>query len=496
MISEQEFLSPVDESQGQTGKSFQAEIEQVAAKIVHYLPRVSVDKLEDQLASKVPRDGQAFDPNHIHDSLEIASDIVILSNSKHAQEIAADVRVLGKDYAEHLQVKWGNQYFLGPLGPRLLLELQKRKLKVRGGSYRKRLGTTGNVLRGWFDKFFLWAFSKFFGISLALFLSFPKRQRMSHNNGIAARGTFKVVSRPTFPPHPFFAPKQEFPLRIRHASATFLDDAMNCIRSISLKLADSQFKSPFDLEMNTGETSLFWSAASFWNFALMRKEKYGIEYPEYYRNYPDGLEGSKIATRRHTEFQRLYYYCKTPFLYNSSDGKKYYAKYRVVPLDPNAEDDGIATDRSDWEQCNQRVKNHDKHGRNDLKYKYADLVAKEGKVSYRLQIQTRLASDAKTDPELCNNMVVWNEEWHDLGVMEITETLDWRESTLTSFSLNNMPKSLGVIPATSVYDYNSLNYMRSHAEIAYKARKLSYLVFGMVPPIPDNENRNVSEWGE
>jgi catalase len=318
---------------------------------------------------------------------------------------------------------------------------------------------------------------------------------MSHNNGIAAKGTFKVVPQPKFPPHAFFSADREFPLRIRHASATFLDDAMNCIRSISLKLADTQFESPFDLQMNSGETSLFWSAASFWKFAELRKEKYGVEYREYNQRYPEGLESSKIATRRHIPFDRLYYYCKTPFQYNSSDGKKYFAKYRIIPFD-RADDAGIRTDRSDWDQCNQRVENQETQGRNSLKYAYADLVAKQGFVRYWLQIQTRPVSDAETDPELCNNMVVWNEPWQDVGVMEVTETLDWRESTLTSFSVNNMPKGLGVIPATSIYDYNSLNYLRSHAEIAYKARIWSYTFFGMVPPIPDNDNRNVSEWGE
>ena len=54
---------------------------------------------------------------------------------------------------------------------------------------------------------------------------------------------------------------------------------------------------------------------------------------------------------------------------------------------------------------------------------------------------------------------------------------------------------LGVLPAKSIFDYNSLNYLRAHSELARKARILSYKVYGMVPPIPDNDNRNVSDWG-
>lgn len=96
-------------------------------------------------------------------------------------------------------------------------------------------------------------------------------------------------------------------------------------------------------------------------------------------------------------------------------------------------------------------------------------------------------------------MVIWNEDahpWKDVGIIEITDVLDWEESTLATFSVNNMPKSLGVIPANSIFDYNSLNYLRAHSEIARKARLFSYKLKGMVPPIPDNDNRNVEDWGQ
>ncbi len=135
-------------------------------------------------------------------------------------------------------------------------------------------------LRRFADKLVLWIYARLFGLMLAVFLSFPKRERMSHNNGIAATGNLRVVDDPDFPKHAFFAPGREFPVRIRHGSATFFDDAMNCIRSLSIKLSDHHFKSPFDIEMNTGETSLFGSAVSFLKFANMRGEKYGIEYRE------------------------------------------------------------------------------------------------------------------------------------------------------------------------------------------------------------------------
>lgn len=347
------------------------------------------------------------------------------------------------------------------------------------------------------DYLLLWLLARLLGLFLALFLSFPFRKRMSHDNGIAATGKLRIVSQPDFPAHAFFAPGREFPLRIRHGSATFLDDAMNCIRSMAIKLDDTRFESPFDLEMNTGETSLFWSAASFMKFARLRGEKYGVEYRDYNRQYPDGLEASKRAGRRHaTSFSNLHYYCKTPFLFEGDDGLKRYAKYRVVPADGTPQS-GVEKELCDWDQCNQRVLPFETRGRNFLKYEYEDRIQKSG-ACYLLQIQLHPASEDE-DSEVFNNMVVWDEDvypWKDLAIMTIDQTLDWEESTLTAFSVNNMPDTLGILPARSIYDYNSLNYLRAHAEIARKARLLSYKVFGMVPPIPDNKNRNISDWGK
>jgi len=344
-----------------------------------------------------------------------------------------------------------------------------------------------------FDKVILWLLAKIFGLALAIFLGLMARRRMSHNNGIAGRGHVKVVDNPEFPAHDFFKPGRDFPIRIRHASATFYDDAMNGIRSMSVKFSDESFDSPFDLEMNTGEISLFWSAASFLQFAKLRKQKYGVEYRDYYRKYPDGLKGAQVALRRNpTSFHNLRFYCKTPFIFLGKDGVKRYAKYRARPLSDEPET-GINENPSEWDTCNQRILPHESRGRNYLKDEYIDRV-KQGGVKYLMQIQTREAVDNE-DPEVFNNMNVWDEKdypWFDLAVIEIDEVLDWTDSNLTSFSLNNMPQGLGILPAESIYDYNSVNYMRSHSEIARKSRIFAYKLFGGPQKIPDNDNRNSS----
>lgn len=347
------------------------------------------------------------------------------------------------------------------------------------------------------DRVILWWYAKTFALLIAVFVSFSKRQRMSHNNGVAGEGWLHIVDDPTFPPHPFFEKGKQYPVRIRHASATFLDDAMNCIRSISIKFSHHHWRSPFDIEMNSGPISLFWSAVSFLKFGKLRQEKWGVEYVQYMRQYPTGQQGAIESLRRDpTSFHNLHYYCKTPFLFVGSDGIRRYAKYRVLPFDHESET-GIQHDPSEFDLPNQRVAPHETRGRNYLKYEYEDRVRRQG-AKYRLQLQLHTAAD-DDDPEVFNNMIVWDERthpWHDLAYFNIERTLDWKESTMTTFSVNNMPKTLGVLPAKSIYDYNSLNYLRAHSEIARKARWLSYKLRGMVPPIPDNDNRNVEAWGQ
>src|SRR5258708_33948660 len=154
---------------------------------------------------------------------------------------------------------------------------------------------------------------------------------------------------------------------------------MNCIRSLSIKFPQSHLRSPFDIETNSGVVSLFWSAVSFLKFARLRQEQWGVEYQNYNRLYPDGLKGSQGAGRRRvSSFHNVHYYCKTPFLFIGEDGLKRYAKYRVLPFDPEPET-GRETNPSEGDQCNQRVLPHQTSGRNFLKTKYYDPVPPQGR---------------------------------------------------------------------------------------------------------------------
>jgi arachidonate 5-lipoxygenase len=318
---------------------------------------------------------------------------------------------------------------------------------------------------------------------------------MSHNNGIAGTGWLKILDNPDIPEHDFFKRGKQFDIRVRHGSATFLDDAMCVKRSCAIKFSNEYYKSPLDLELNTGKTSVFWSALSFLKFSFTRGEKNGVDWVKYNYRYPDGSMGAQTGGRRHaTSFHNLHYHCMTPFLFIPKSGIKHYCKYKVRPFE-DIEESGINKDPDPLNACNQRILPHESRGKNFLKNEYIQKI-KNGTAKYKLQIQLRVASD-DDDPEIFNNMKPWNENhypYKDLAVFEVNKMLDWKESTKTTFSMKNMPKNLGVIPAKSIYDYNSLNYLRVVSDIARRARLFSYKLWGMVPPIPDNDDRNIRVW--
>ncbi len=346
--------------------------------------------------------------------------------------------------------------------------------------------------RAW-DKFVLYMTSKFFAVVIAVTLGL-NRERMSHNNGIGAKGSFEVDPDPALPPNEFWQPGRKFPLRIRHAMATFYDDAMGAIRSISIKLADRQLESPFDLNLNTGSQSLFWNVASFIKLATMRRERYGVEYQDFYKAYPDGRVGAIQTLRRHpTSFTNLTYYSKTPLLWMSTDGVKHYVKYRIIPYEEVAET-GLIFGDDLIEPEVQRIIPGDKLSRNYLKDEFTDRLKNGQIVKYRFQAQVRKA-EPDEDPIIFNCCVDWPEDefpYRNVGVLTLTEPLSWDESNWTAFSVKNLPESLKILPAHSIYDYNSLNYIRAKSEFARRTRWHMYVIKGMPEEIPYNDHRNSS----
>lgn len=349
-----------------------------------------------------------------------------------------------------------------------------------------------SALRKFFGRISVWIATKFFTLLLTIFGSILYRKKMSHNNGIAATGSIRFVDNPEFPLHPFFVPGKTMPCRVRHAAASFMDDAMRVVRSMSVKMSDSSFKSPMDIEMNTGETALFWSIASFFRFAKYKKTRFGMQYEEYYRRYPAGVQGAQVGMRRNpTSFTNLKYYTQTPYLYKAEDNVPRYIKYRSIPAEPVPETGLLDDYDMNLPSENQRILPGETRSRNYLKEEYEERLRREP-AKYKLQVQLHEASD-DDDPEIFNCCRKWDDEshpWMDLAEITVTKPLDWAESTRMIFSMKNLPKGLGIIPSYSIFDYNSLNYLRKHSDMARFARVWTIRIFGMPPEIPDNDVRN------
>jgi hypothetical protein len=349
-------------------------------------------------------------------------------------------------------------------------------------------------MRRQFDKFVLWVTCAFFCWSLVIVQSFVRRRKMSHNNGFAAAGRLQIVDNPQFPEAEFFEPGRTFPCRIRHATASMMDDAQLVVRAASIKFSDNPVESPFDVEMNTGR-SLFWSVSNFLTFANNQHEHGGIQYVSYYRKYPAGRDAAQDSVARNpTSYARLDYRSQCPFLFSAKDGKRRYVNFRLIPADRDIEALVNRPDEIGWFFGDQRILPDETRNRNYLKHEYRERLAR-GPIEYTLQLQLHEATDHDCELIFCSNKV-WDAEahpWLDLAHVTVDRMLTYKESMMMYFSLNHHPSSVGLIEATSVHDYNSLNYLRAKADIAKKARLLAHKWFGLPSELADEGKRNVTE---
>lgn len=345
------------------------------------------------------------------------------------------------------------------------------------------------------DRFVLWFWTTLFCWFIALYLGLIKRRKMSHNNGVSGTGRIRVVDDQRFPPHPFFAPGREFTARVRHASAGFLDDGMRLVRSLSIKFNDARVDSPLDLELNNGR-SLFWNARNFLDFVKLRRNKRGVCYTEWYEKYPEGRAAAQdsIAVLPDS-YHTLEYTSQCPTWWVGSDGVKRYACYRVIPKDaPIASLKSSEAEIGRFEG-DQRADPADPRDRNYLKREWVERV-KAQPISYMIQVQTRAAA-LDEDPEIFNSNKPWSVEafpWHDVAVVTIDTPLTWDEDQLMWFSIRHAPEGLGILPAKSMDDPNSINYMRVKSDIAKKVRTWWLRRRKILPRLPDEGPRNVDEF--
>lgn len=304
-------------------------------------------------------------------------------------------------------------------------------------------------------------------ISLAMGIAARRRKgRATHPFGVGATGSAKIVKNPQFPMHEFFRAGREVPVTLRHAQVGAEDDATSDVRSASLRFALPRETSPLDLVMNTGEAGTFWDLPTFLDFMRATAAAGAIEETGYkpsleafYRKYPLSEQTTANRLRRApSTFTQLYYHSQTVFRFMAQDGTLYYAKYRLTPADKGAETGLLGEEdrKHIWLQA--RLADETRpidYLRQEFKTRISTAP-----ITYHLQIQLRRPKD---NPEILNSCRPWDDEWLDLATVTLDRLLHDEETENLRFNVANQPPSLGILPAASIYDYNSVNYARSQA---------------------------------
>ena len=340
-----------------------------------------------------------------------------------------------------------------------------------------------------FDRIRLWLWAHAFVAGIT-FYSCTRRARMSHNNAVAGRGTLTIVDNPDFPAMEFFEPGREFKIRVRHATAAYMDDAMLLVRSASIKFADETWESPFDLEMNTGNVTFFWNAFTFMQFAFRRDEKKGTEYQSYYQKFGRGRVGARAGFRRNPDsYVNCIFRSQTPFCLEAKDGSRYLVKWLLEPADGTAESGIVSPESvtSPAQLADQNILPGETRNRNYLKNELRERVGNGG-AAYKLRMQLHSANPEDVLPGTWNSNAEWNEEnapIYDLATISLDEILDHEETWWTSFWIGHLPACITRPPARNLHDPNSLIYFRYKALTAIRVRWLSGKLLGIPKPWPD-----------
>lgn len=342
-----------------------------------------------------------------------------------------------------------------------------------------------NILRRIIDKPVLWGLTAFITVLISLNSLFSRR-RMSHENGLVAKGRIRIVDDPKIPPSDFFQPGREFPCRLRHATVSFEDDARLAARAASLKFSDTDHDSPLDIKMNTGEAGPFANARDFLQFMIATIRGRETHVKPYLDRNPLLVEGIRGAVCYPDTFALLNYHSKTPMSYRDRDGKRWYIKFKLTPWD-RGPDRGRPTEEELEEFWLQKARPGETRSRNFLKDEYRLRLA-DGPVNYHLQAQFKEMVIGE-DRNVLNCAMPWDEStspWIDLAEVEIDQIMETHEGNMTWYDLHNHPDCMAVPTAKSIRDPASINYLRMHDIWAKRARMLGYKWRGQLPPIQDD----------
>ncbi|MEM6498754.1 MAG: hypothetical protein AAF709_18795, partial [Pseudomonadota bacterium] len=197
------------------------------------------------------------------------------------------------------------------------------------------------------------------------------RERMSHENGLTVRGQVRIKDDLDLPTNRFFKPGETHQCRLRHASVSFMDDAALVVRAASIKFADENIRSPFDMLMNNGNTTPFWNMDTFWQFMRYRMKGGRAHLIDYFRRNPRCYMNVRDAVRRDPDsFANLFYYSQIPIAFHADDKQERYVKFRLIPADHDEEFDGKPSDEDLRKPWFQEAVSNEARDRNYLKDEY------------------------------------------------------------------------------------------------------------------------------
>lgn len=310
----------------------------------------------------------------------------------------------------------------------------------------------------------LWCMRAFFVAG-----SFFRKGRATHRRGVAGVGRFVVDPELALPHHDFFTPGRVYRATLRHGNVANDDDAGLDIRGAALKLVDLEDpdKPGLDLIMNTGEVT-FSTARVFFRYARATAPRPWHDTPTNERGLRRFLERDPRARAQFVEalrrapssFASLAYYSKIVYAYRALDGRRRYARFRLVP-DGVDVDSGLPDDHdlaAPWsaERRPGETRPHD-YLRQEFKQR---LSAPEG-VRYHLELQLREPpDDNEVDPALFDPGERWPDAWQRLGTVHLTRRASDVEAEQLWFDLDHHPTSLDLLESFSPDDFHSVAWTR------------------------------------
>ena len=202
------------------------------------------------------------------------------------------------------------------------------------------------MLQRFVDKLVLHYYTVKIVALVAFFKSLPSRRRMSHDFGVAAAGRVKILDDPGLPENDFFVAGREHDCRVRHADADHWDGAKLSFRGASVKFADTELDSPFDLIMNSGPTNPTFTLRAFAEFMPGQLQGGGHAWDPFFEKYPDSWRACQLSHRRVPEsYSKIYYYSQVPVGFHARDGVERLIKFRMIPSSREPESGPVDTSR-------------------------------------------------------------------------------------------------------------------------------------------------------